>query len=158
MRGRKPKPTALRILEGNREKRPISQDEPQPDVGLPPAPDDLKGEALEEWNSRGPRLVALGVLTELDIPAFYAYCDAWGRYQEAKAQIAKLGEVVRSPSGYPIPNPYRAIANRAVKQCKEFWLEFGMTPSSRTRIHVRPGASRASKVDTFMKSKPRRLA
>ena len=80
----------------------------------------------------------MGVLTEVDVPAFVAYCKAWARYVDAEAQIAKTSEVVRSPKGYPIQNPYRAIANKAYVHCRDFWSEYGMTASSRSRIQVKP--------------------
>jgi hypothetical protein len=40
-RGRKPKPTKLRILEGNRGKRPLPVGEPEPDPSVPSPPDFL---------------------------------------------------------------------------------------------------------------------
>ena len=33
MRGRRPKPTALKLIEGNPGKRPLPRDEPTPPVG-----------------------------------------------------------------------------------------------------------------------------
>jgi P27 family predicted phage terminase small subunit len=42
--------------------------------------------------------------------------------------------MVRSPSGYPIQNPMLAIANKAQEQCLKILAEFGLTPSSRSRI------------------------
>jgi hypothetical protein len=45
---------------------------------------------------------------------------------------------VKSPNGFPVQNPYLSVANRAMKQVKEFASEFGLTPSSRTRIAISP--------------------
>lgn len=137
-RGRKSTPTVLKLARGNPGKRPVNQDEPKPEgeVGDPPAL--LTGDAKKEWERLCPQLEAMGVLTSVDVPAFAAYCKAWARYVDAENKITATGEVVKSPSGYPIQNPYRAIANKAYQQCREFWSEFGMTASARTRVQAKP--------------------
>ena len=38
------------------------------------------------------------------------------RWQAATIKVQELGEVVKSPSGYPIQNPWLAIANKAFEQ------------------------------------------
>lgn len=155
MPGPKPTPTALKILRGNPGRRRLNDEEPQPEaIALPAPPKDLSEAALAEWNERGPMLERLGLLTEADVPAFETYCRAWGRYQEAEVKLKQLGEVVKAPSGYPIQNPYRSVANRALAQCQHFWAEFGMMPASRSRVHVKKGpAAPASKLNRFMRVK-----
>ncbi len=64
------------------------------------------------------------------------YAAAWQRWVEAEQQLMLLGPVVKSPSGYPMQNPYLSIANTALKQIRDFSTELGMTPSSRSRIKV----------------------
>ena len=137
-RGRNKTPSILNLIRGNPGKRPINVFEPQPNNDIGEAPTLLQGEALAEWERLGPQLEAMGVLTEVDVPAFTAYCQQWARYTEAEAKVKQLGEVVKAPSGYPIINPYLSIANKAYKQCREFWDQFGMTASARTRIAVKP--------------------
>ena len=64
-RGPKPTPTALKILRGNPGHRPINADEPQPKPAKslrPPAWLDPK--AARIWRELGPRLHALGLLTD----------------------------------------------------------------------------------------------
>jgi len=152
-RGRKKTPSILNLIRGNPSKRPMNPFEPQPpnDIGEPPSM--LEGEALAEWQRLGPQLEAIGVLTEVDVPAFAAYCKQWARYKEAEAKVAQLGEVVKAPSGYPIINPYLSIANKAYKQCREFWDQFGMTASARTKIAVKPRAATdaASPLSKYLK-------
>ena len=48
-RGRKPKPTAIKILEGNPGKRQLNKYEPSPDKLAPECPDWLSEEAKAEW-------------------------------------------------------------------------------------------------------------
>ena len=49
MAGRKPKPTALKKLEGNPGKRKMNTKEPVPGKGMPDCPKWLLPEAKEEW-------------------------------------------------------------------------------------------------------------
>jgi phage terminase small subunit len=46
--------------------------------------------------------------------------------------------VIKAPSGYPIASPYLSIANTAMAQMTRLLVEFGMTPSSRSRVAVSP--------------------
>ena len=48
-RGPPPKPTHIRLLEGNPSKRPINRREPQPEKGAPPCPRWLTAEARVAW-------------------------------------------------------------------------------------------------------------
>ena len=48
MAGRKPKPTAVKELEGNPGKRKLNRKEPKPDKGMPTCPEWLLPEAKEE--------------------------------------------------------------------------------------------------------------
>jgi P27 family predicted phage terminase small subunit len=150
--GRRKTPSVLQLLRGNPGKRRINHDEPKPEPGVGAAPEALDGEALKEWHRLGPQLETLGLLTAIDVPVFIAYCQQWGRYIEAEANVSKIGEVVKAPSGYPIINPYLSIANKAYKQCREFWSEFGMTAAARSRISVKPrGAGSVSPLAKYLK-------
>ena len=66
-RGRKPKPTALKLLEGNPGKRPINEHEPIPPKGTVKCPTWLEPEAKKEWKRLAPSLEAMGVLTQADL-------------------------------------------------------------------------------------------
>ena len=48
MAGRKPKPTRLKIIQGNPGKRPLNKNEPQPERRLMRAPSHLSEEAKKE--------------------------------------------------------------------------------------------------------------
>jgi P27 family predicted phage terminase small subunit len=140
--GRRPKPTALKILAGNPGRRPLNAGEPKPRAGIPECPAELSDSAKGEWKRISVELLALGLLTELDRAALAAYCQAWAHCLEATENIKKFGLIVRtppsekSPDGYPIQNPYVAIMNQSMAQMRSFLIEFGMTPSSRSRISV----------------------
>lgn len=81
-------------------------------------------------------LVAAKVLTQADRAALAVYAQAYGRLVEAELALREKGPVVKSPSGYPVLNPYLSVANKAIEQIKTFACEFGLTPASRVRLQV----------------------
>lgn len=135
--GRKPIPTNLKVLRGNPGKRALNANEPKPRARKPIAPSHLDDEAKREWRRMSDKLFKLGLLTEIDKAALAAYCMAWSRWVQAEESVRKYGIVMLSPDkGWPIQSPYLAIANKAMEQMTKMLGEFGMTPSSRSRIHV----------------------
>lgn len=151
MRGRKPNPTALKVLRGNPGRRPLNMREPAPPrvVDLAP-PVELKGAAAAEWTRTAPELQRLGLLTTIDRQALIAYCVTWARWLEAEDQIREHGMVLKGRKGAPILSPYVGIAARTMQQLKVWLEQFGMTPSARSRVKTDPGdkpADRFAKYD-----------
>lgn len=133
-RGRKPKPTALKVLEGNPGKRQLNVVEPKPRNKAPKCPAWLDAEAKKEWRSLAKQLEELGVLTQVDMAAFAGYCEAYSRWKEAEEFISKHGTIVKTPSGYWQQVPQVSIAQTYLKIMIKFCEQFGLTPSSRSRI------------------------
>lgn len=144
MRGRKPRPTHLKLVTGNPGKRPLNKAEPKPATGLPQPPAELSDDARNEWRRVATRLHALGLLTGVDRAALAAYCQAFGRWRQAEralAEMAKLDPVtgalmIRTKEGNAIQNPLVGVANKAMADMVRYAAEFGMTPSARSRIHA----------------------
>ena len=134
IRGRKPKPTALKLLEGNPGKRPINEHEPIPPKGTVKCPTWLEPEAKKEWKRLAPSLEAMGVLTQADLTAFAGYCQAYARWKEAEEFITQHGTIVKTPSGYWQQVPQVSIAQTYLKIMNRFSEQFGLTPASRSRI------------------------
>ena len=103
---------------------------------LPACPACLGDEARKEWQRLSKELAELGLLTGLDRNLLAAYCQAHALWVEAVSSIARYGTMVKSPNGYPMQSPYVAVANKQVDIMVRIAAEFGMTPSSRTRIRV----------------------
>ena len=133
-RGRKPKPTALKVLEGNPGKRPLNENEPKPRKRAPKCPAWLEVEAKKEWRRTAKQLEQLGILTEVDMAAFAGYCQAYARWKDAEEFITKHGTIVKTPSGYWQQVPQVSIAQTYLKIMNKFCEQFGLTPSSRSRI------------------------
>jgi P27 family predicted phage terminase small subunit len=132
--GRKPKPTALKILEGNPGHRPIVET-PKPRPIAPECPSWLTDEAKAEWQRVAPALERLGLLTEVDGTALAAYCEAYSRWRAAEEIIAREGltyENVRL--GRIAQHPAVPIARQMMDQIRAYCSEFGLTPSARGRM------------------------
>lgn len=87
-------------------------------------------------------LLQMRVLTELDLSALAAYCVVYGRWMEAERQIMRKGLLIPAKPGSKnkIQNPMLAVANKAFQQMSQLLGEFGLTPSSRTRIIASPAS------------------
>ena len=142
MAGRKPKPTALKVLEGDRGKgrRPLNEHEPIPPRGAIRCPAWLEAEAKKEWKRLAPSLEAMGILTAVDITAFAGYCQAYARWKEAEEFISKHGSIFQTPSGYVQQVPQVSIAQQNLKIMQSFCSEFGLTPATRSRIIAGSGS------------------
>ena len=141
--GMKPKPTNIKILEGNPGKRKLNEHEPQPQRKAPPCPKWLEPEAKKEWRRLARTLEAMGVLTEADMASFAGYCQAYARWKEAEERITDRGLVIRTPSGYPQQVPYISIAQQYLKLMQQFAEQFGLTPAARSRIIAGNGEGKA---------------
>ncbi len=84
----------------------------------------------------GRQLFEAGLLSEIDGPALTIYCLTWARMVDAEEKLRQFGAVIKSPNGYLVQSPYLSIATKATEQLMRIMSEFGMTPSSRSRIHV----------------------
>lgn len=129
-------PTQLKLARGSR--RVTDRLEPKPQVVRPTRPAQLSRTARSEWDRIAPELERLGLLTKLDRAALAANCQAYGLWVKAEKEAAVDGLVVKTKDGKLIQNPYLSIANKAMRQMHEFLVEFGLTPSSRTRVVAVP--------------------
>lgn len=136
MRGRKPKPTAVKEMAGNPGKRALNKKEPKPDKQIPTCPDHLKGVARQEWERIAKELFALGIISKLDRASLAICCTAYADYVKACEKLETEGEVIISDKGGAYQNPWMAIKKRSMDQVVKFYAEFGMTPSGRSRVKV----------------------
>ncbi|MGV8986049.1 MAG: phage terminase small subunit P27 family [Cypionkella sp.] len=136
MRGRKPKPTAIKVLEGNPGKRPVNPAEPQPPGSQPDAPPHLCAEARAEWDRLAESLNRIGLLTQIDRATMAAYCQCYGRWVEAELKLSETPPILRMPSGYIQQSPWLTISNKQLELMARFMAELGLTPASRSRLAV----------------------
>ena len=135
-RGRKPKPTALKIAEGNPGKRRINGQEPKPPGSLPDCPPHLSAVAREEWNRIAASLNRIGLLTQVDRTTMAGYCQCYGRWVEAELKLAETPAILRMPSGYIQQSPWLTIAHKQLELMAKYMAELGLTPASRSRLAI----------------------
>lgn len=148
MRGRKPTPTHLKLVKGNPGKRALPENEPRPELDLPTPPPHLTDDAKVEWGRIVDQLYSLRILSQIDRAALGAYCQAYGRWVQAERSLAKMAErdeltrglMIKTSNGNAINNPLVGIANKAMQDMVRYAAEFGMTPSSRSRIDAEKAA------------------
>lgn len=137
-RGRPPKPTALKVIQGNAGKRKLNKNEPAPDAlnEVPPAPIWLGDRAAQMWDHVAPWLVESRILTDTDVHNLEIFCVAYQRWREAQDDITKNGIVVMG-ARQEIKNPACTVANESLRQINTFGAALGLDPAARARL--RPG-------------------
>jgi P27 family predicted phage terminase small subunit len=134
VRGRRPKPTAIRRINGNPGKRAWNRDEPEPPDGIPRCPAHLAPVARTEWRRVARALHHMGVLTVIDRAALAAYCQCYAKWVEAEQKLKETPPLLKTPSGYVQQSPWVAIANKQLELMGRYMTELGMTPASRSRV------------------------
>jgi len=93
------------------------------------------------------------VLTKADRSSLAAYCVAYSRWVEAEALVKKFGTIVKSPEkGFPMKSPYLTVADQALETMRKLMVEFGMTPSSRSRLSIGERGGAGDEFDRFMEA------
>lgn len=142
-RGPAPKPTPMKLLQGNAGKRAINKNEPKPQLKAPPCPAWLSPEAKREWRQLAPALERLGLLTEVDKAIFAVYCQSWAEWRASVDFLHGEGYTFETPKGYVQQRPEVAIGQRARKDMIAFGSQLGLSPASRTRISVEPSEGKS---------------
>lgn len=158
-RGPKSLPANVHLLRGNASKLPLPMllDEFKPEVEIPSCPSWLWTEAKKEWKRITPELERYGLISKIDRSALTLYCQAWAEYHWAKTTLARKmeearkaeaeaiekGEKYAGGDGFVMPtasgswtySPYWVAANKASEQVDKYLQSFGLSPSSRGRVH-----------------------
>jgi len=145
MPGRKPKPTMLKLLQGNPGKRPLNEDEPQPKRGIPTMPKKLKPFpfAVKEWKAEAKILDNMGVMTEADARALAERAYISYKLQKLALDIEVEGDTVET---YGInrdgeefllsskTNPKVVQQKALLSEYRQYGSLLGLDPSSRSKL------------------------
>ena len=157
MRGRKPKPFALKLLQGNPGHQSLQDNAPKPKEGIGPCPKWLSKAAKAEWGRLVKELEGVGMLARVDRDSLAAYCVCLVQWRECMAFIELNGKVIvfRNDKGeikYTQTAPQAVFAMKLLDQLKSIGSEFGLSPLSRGRLSV-PKTKKQSLKDQIMGSK-----
>lgn len=160
MSGRRRIPTKLHILHGNPSKKNLTKvvaEEPQPkiqfEVPSPPRILTKNKIARKEWKRIASELHRLGLLTDLDLTALAAYCITYSQWGEAVEDLRLNGTIVKGVEGGLKRSLYFDIASQCSKDMRAYLTDFGMTPSSRSRVKVAPKKEEGDEFEKFMNGK-----
>lgn len=130
-----PRPDYLRVLQDPEQPpqmalpgmpAPVEKTAPEQPVGL-------TEEELRTWDElllEAPEQVK----RELNKVVFEALVRATCQYRDAARHVAKYGQVIKAPSGYPIQSPYVSIQNKQASLIRQLSAELGLTLASRLRV------------------------
>lgn len=137
MRGRKPKPTHLRIIEGNPGHRPLNRDEPEPDTDIGEPPAHLSPRAQYYWREAIKHAPA-GMIKQLDAGILTNYVVAQARREAAAQKVDEAGAIIKVPgsSNQFMQNPFLKVERDMVAIIQKSGSELGFTPSSRSRVKI----------------------
>ena len=134
-RGRKPKPTAKKLLAGNPGKRALNKAEPEfSKITNVDPPEWLTDRAAQMWRMVVPELLRENVVAITDLHNVEAFCVAYDNWRLAQESVQKNGIVVAGAQGGPIKNPALTAANETMRQLVTFGSMLGLDPASRTRL------------------------
>ena len=138
-RGPPPKPTTLRLLEGNPSRRPINHAEPKPTAGAtPPEPPSwLCDEAAVLFRRLAAELHRMGMITDVDVELLSVYAEAWASYRRAVLTLQVEGEYREQygPNGSrTVAHPATRIRREAAADMRSISGKFGFSPSDRSQL------------------------
>jgi phage terminase small subunit len=159
--GRNAKSTRLHLLQGTTRRGRHDDDQTaEAPAGTPRRPKALRGPAGDEWDRMVARLGNTGALSSVDDAALYQYASLFAeteqiakdhvavrrlstelkrlaRRLEGQALVDAIGEIVKLQAVLAKHTQQLRQGHMAIRQ---YLVEFGMTPSARTRVKLPPSA------------------
>ena len=152
-RGPAPKPTAVKMKQGNPGRRPPPEREPQPARGKPNCPGRLPSGAKRIFRELVRHLDGqMEILTRCE-PALPMLALALHRWWEAEAAIEEHGMVMtlytKGGDEYYQQRPEVSIAKSYFEQALKIADRYGLTPSARSRVQAL-GEAKKDRVAAFL--------
>ena len=142
MKGRKPKPTALKKMQGNPGKRPLNELEPIPRGKELKCPESLNPIAKEIWKYLYDELEFMGILTTADLFSLRALCNIEAQIISLEKDIQEEGTVLKYQRMDSLGNeffetkmnPKATRLDRLYSEARYYRGLFGLEPASRARF------------------------
>jgi P27 family predicted phage terminase small subunit len=133
MRGRKPKPAELKIVQGTFRKDRANPRQPAAHGYLTEPPEHLNEEQKQIWRDAiadAPK----SLLKKIDRSNFEVWVVSYGTYRECQRLLAKTSQVIKTTHGNWITNPILTNMNKQAAIMLKAASEMGFTPASRSRV------------------------
>ena len=131
MKGRPPKPAALRKLQGTNNSETKSKT--SNGFEYPNPPEDLGDYGTQFWNKSGKKCIEAGLIQETDIPHLTMTCHCYDRLERAREQLGdklledgQFGEKKR---------PLLLIIQQEEDRLSKYLQQMGLTPVARERVN-----------------------
>jgi P27 family predicted phage terminase small subunit len=136
-KGPPPKPSAIRVLEGNPGHRPIIEEARVGSQVLTaasfPPPEGLPKKPAAVWQEIVPELVEIGLVRSLDSTILEALCRAVARAREAEEILDADGLLIEGARGR-VTNPAHRIARDSWALALRIAGDYGLTAVARLRV------------------------
>ena len=135
--GRRPQPTALKLLRGNPGKKKLNPHEPRPPAGPVEPPAELSMGARAVWAELAPVCLAMGTLTTADVRVFATMCELQSTLQRASgskdaSEAESLTVVLK-------------LERDTATAVRPYYALFGLEPVSRAKVAAKPEEQKVSK-------------
>ncbi len=145
MRGRKPKPTILKLISGNPGKHvPTKQleaqlaSEPEINDTAPGCPEQLQDVERDCWDYLVSEMSRMGTLDSSLRGDMVAYCCSWATWHKATQELAKTGSEIVRIDGKLQKNPWLTVRNEALRDLSHYGGNLGLNLSQRAKIKFEP--------------------
>ena len=155
LRGPAPKPTAIRIRNGNPSRRPLPANEPQYTPGVPDRPPGMSAGARKVWNGLISEMTGSGVLRLVDAGALAMLCEDIALLATLRRGLQEMANEIRNqakaqgkkvPGGAMVHLSRTIEGRRTLSTIAELAIrvnmqrrEFGLTPASNSRVEANGG-------------------
>ncbi len=142
----------MRELEGYFKKNPDRRNALEPDAPAtrPDCPEHITGKAADEWQLMCDILAELNILSSVDTTALGIYCQTYGEYLKAVDMCERYGawQVTQGKDGGVMTKRHEwdRVRERNAEACRKWLIEFGLTPSSRSRVHANKTFTQITKI------------
>ena len=135
--GPKPRPTRLKLLAGERPSR-VNRAEPIPARAEVKMPRGMSPAAQRMWRRLAPDLLEKNIVTSWDVDALQILCETASVHLEARRVLGIQGLLVPGRRDGLVTNPAWRIYRDSAQLFKTYATDFGLTPSSRSRLSNAP--------------------
>lgn len=135
MRGRKPKASYLRVLDGGAGHRPANLQEPEPTGDLIAVPAEFSETQQRIWREAIEQAPP-GMLKLIDGSVFRNWVLATDMVEHLRQDIARYGRVIKGPNGAAIVNPLLRELRGYMDKVRQHAAELGFSPTARPRVKV----------------------